>query len=830
MNFYEYHQPGEKLDQSPVYLAAMDLMRAGMHVIPIKKGTKEPEALRSVYEIISKPINEHNFDFYFNRDVDLGLIMDHNMEFIDIDQKNKAGITEKVLKAIRAGWPELFDKLVIDYTPSGGCHLIYRSEVIGGKPVLAKVKSSPNPLAIIERINRNNKQYIKISPSEGYDLKQKNPFDIPFITAEERNFISAVCASFNELPKPEVRPKEAAREDSPWSTYNRTHDWKYISAELIDRNWIVYRDDEEKIYVRRPGDTKQKYSGIIFKDTNTLYLFTASSEFENEKPYTPFGVYCLFYHDNDIAAASKKLAFEGIGINIYNEGQFWKRAKSKIEIKYTDLLQWFHLIGYRTCNKSIVQVIDNVVTISKDNDMIRAFLNEVEFEIRDEMYEKIPTIFKEKGGLMNMLHELEDNFIRDDEKNTWIFFKNFALKISATEFEPIEYKNLNGYIWHSSIINREFYECTFRGCDADRFIEILGGEKKRQLQDIIGYCISRYKDPINPRAVILMEDIDAEEEGESQGGSGKGLCFQFIKQFRKSADFDGKNFRFADPFLYQNVDPDTDIIFIDDVEKNFRFTSLFSIITGPLLVNKKNAKQVVIPFDLSPKIVVTSNYSVGGMDISSRRRKYEFPVVKHFGEEIEPVDEFNRQFFTGWDQKEWLRFDNFIAECCQMYLAESNKKDIGSVTANSAERSLTSNTHKEFVDYMDRQLAVNFFDFSPGWLKNLRVTEKDGTTTTNAVNVREWLRVCEDPDNYFVIEKQPFLEKVQKLTGYKNLTTSRLTQWVNKWAEVRNVEINTRYQRLAGSDKKYRIITWDFKIISGDDHFESGYGWKPIPE
>lgn len=831
MNFYEY-AAGEVIDDA-VYLAAKDLIANGFHVIPLIKGEKAPPTtIKSVYHIISNPIHKHNFDFYFKgRDVDLGIIMDYNMEFIDVDPKNKPGVEKSFLRALESGWPELYEKLVIDFTPSGGCHVIYRSEIVGGTSALAKVHAKPNPLAIIERINRHNKQYIKISPSEGYNLHQKDPFQIPFLTAEERNWISAVAASFNEVIKPEVKKKESEREDSPWKIFNATHDWRYIRNELIDRGWSVARDTDSKVMIKRPGDTKQQYSGIIFKDTNIMYLFTPSTEFENEKSYTPFGVYAMLYHDGNTGAAMRQLASEGCGKNIFDEGQFWKREKQKIKIKYTELLEWYHEIGYRKYNNTIVQVIHNTVEIVEESDMKRAFLNEVEFEIKDEMFERVATIFSDKGGLMAMLRELEDNFIQDTADSTWLFFQNIAVKITAEGPEPFEYKTLTGYIWKSDIIQRDYYGTDYTGCDADKFIKILGAEKSDSLQKIIGYTITKYKDPLNPRAVILMEDIDPENEGESQGGSGKGLCFQFIKQFRKTADFDGKNFRFSDPFLFQNIDHDTSVIFIDDVEKSFKFNSLFSILTGDMQINKKNKQGYNIPFSKSPKIFITSNYSVGGMDASSKRRKYEFPVTKYFGDEVEPIQIFGRQFFSGWDREEWLRFDNFIIDCCRKYIAEGDKKHIGNMTDKSTERSLISNTNREFIEYMDGQLSVNFFDFAPLILKTGEIIHSDGSKTTNAVNMISYEDNKNKPDYYILVTKERFLEKVTKLTNYRNLTTTRLTHWLSKWAESRGVDVDISYKRGPEAERCYRFLSWNNSHFqSGLDENKSRRTWSPNPE
>jgi hypothetical protein len=817
MNFYEYYQTDEELTESPVYLAAKDLISNGFHVIPLLKGAKEPANIKSIYEVIANPINTHNVDFYFkDRGVDLGIILDANTEFIDIDSKNKPGVEKFILNAIRVGWEELYNKLVIDFTPSGGCHIIYRSEITGGKVNLAKVPATPHPKTIVERISRHNKQYIKISPSDGYELKQGNPFTIPFITAEERNWLCAVAASFNQVHQPEVKKKEAEREDSPWSVFNRTHDWKWMRNELVDRHWQIVADREDKVAMRRPGDTMQKYSGFIYKDSNTLYLFTSSSEFENERPYSPFGLYCHFTHDGNVAAACRQLASEGCGKNIFDEGDFWKREKGKIKIKYTELLSWLHSIGYCVYNNTLVQVTNNIVRICEEADLKRAFLNEVEFEIKDEMFEKVSTIFSDNGGLVAMLRKLPDNFISDSKDATWLFFKNIALRITATSLDPVEYKTIDGYIWESEIIAREYYGTDHTGCDADRFINILGGDNASSLQKIIGYMISRYKDPLNPRAVILMEDIDPEQEGESQGGSGKGLCFQLVKQFRKSTDMDGKNFRFSDPFLWQNVDPDTQIILIDDVEKNFKFSALFSSLTGPLHVNKKNKPQVILPFERSPKIGITSNYSVGGMDASTRRRKYEFPVVKYFGEDKEPIQEFGRQFFADWDTKEWLRFDNYIIHCCQQYLLHGDKRSIGVVTTASAERGLISNTSRDFVEYMDGQMSANFFDFAPNFLKNTSINMPDGSLFSNAVNIKQYQQHIEDPDYYFTCTKQWLLEKISKLSNYRHLTTTRLTQWFKLWAAYRDVSVDTSYKRDSDGERRYRIIEWNYYF--GSEH------------
>lgn len=834
MNFYEYYQPGESLDDSPVYLAAKDILKHGMQIIPLIKGSKEPANIKSVYDLLSKPIHEKNIDYFFkDRAVDIGIILTDEMEFLDVDEKNKRGITKEFLKAIKYGWPELYDVLVIDETPSGGCHVIYRSEITGGKQSLAKIHANPNPLTIIERISKSNKQYIKISPSEGYTIKAGNPLELPFITAEQRNFLSALAISFNEVHIPEVKKSEAERENSPWFVFNSKNDWKYIRNELIDRGWSVVMDLDTRVIIKRPGNSEQRSSGVIYKDKSWLYLYTTSSEFEDGKPYSAFGVYCFLNHDNNIGLACKQLASEGCGINITEEGQFWKRTKTSIEIKYTELLNWLHTIGYRKYNGSIIQIINNIVDLTDESAMKRAFINEVEYEMQDKMYSRVGTMFSAEGGIMAMLKDLDDNFITDTKDKIWLFFKNIAVEVVAAGFVPHEYKHTKGYIWKSHIIDRDFYGNDFIDCDADKFLVVLAGDKKPDLQEIIGYMISKYKDPLNPRAVIIMEDIAAEDEGESQGGSGKGLLFQFIKQFRKTADFDGKNFKPSETFVFQNVDPDTSILFIDDVERSFKFSSLYSLLTGSMMINKKNKPQIIMDFDKSPKIFLTSNYSVGAMDISSQRRKYEFAINKYFGKEVEPIDVFGKMFFSEWDKKEWLMFDNLIVDCCIKYLSDGKKKRIGNITTNSSERSLIANTNQEFIDYMDSQLQSNFFDFAPLILKNKTVKFEDGSITTNAVNVETFIQNRRLIEYYLTQTKEHFFDRINRLVKYKNLTITRVTQWLKRWAEARSVEIDASYPRPSDRERCYRVIDWKISPTSDENNQKPNMGtqteiWEPI--
>jgi hypothetical protein len=409
--------------------------------------------------------------------------------------------------------------------------------------------------------------------------------------------------------------------------------------------------------------------------------------------------------------------------------------------------------------------------------------------------------------MQGLLTNLTREFVRDTKNETWFFFTNCAVKVTNESCEHILYNEINGLVWEENIIKRRYEPTNYNGCDAERFINILGGNDVEQLNQIIGYNLSRYKDPLISKSTVIMEDVSAESEGESQGRSGKGVLVKFIKEFRKTSYINGKTMNFSDTFLWQSVQMDTNLIFIDDVEKSFRFTKLFSQITEGIEINAKNKAKIIIPYETSPKIIITSNYAVGEMDESTYDRKFEFPVVKHFTSNYKPIDEFKRAFFIDWDSGEWSRFDNFMIACAQKYLMLADRGKITVRTSNSIDRNLINDTDKAFVEWMDDQLQSNFFLFAPEALKNDRVMIA-GKLVTNAVNMTQFKSYSDNPDFYITESKQKVLEHIQKVCNNNKINQNILTKWIKKWAQVRSVEFDQGYKRGNDSGRFYRFISW----------------------
>jgi hypothetical protein len=131
---------------------------------------------------------------------------------------------------------------------------------------------------------------------------------------------------------------------------------------------------------------------------------------------------------------------------------------------------------------------------------------------------------------------------------------------------------------------------------------------------------------------------------------------------------DGKSFEFTKTFPYQTVSTDCQVLVFDDVKKNFTFESLFSLITEGITIEYKGQDAIKLPIQKSPKILITTNYTVGGVGGSFERRKFEVEMSSYFNSNNTPLDHFGHLLFDDWVDEEWARFDAYMVNCLQYYL------------------------------------------------------------------------------------------------------------------------------------------------------------------
>lgn len=199
---------------------------------------------------------------------------------------------------------------------------------------------------------------------------------------------------------------------------------------------------------------------------------------------------------------------------------------------------------------------------------------------------------------------------------------------------------------------------------------------------------------MNNKAIILNDEVISENP---EGGTGKGLFIQGIRQIRKVSILDGKTFDDKKSFPYQTVSQETDVLVFDDVKKNWDFESKFSLVTEGMTLERKNKDAVKLSVEESPKMVVSTNYAIKGEGNSHDRRRHELEIAQYYGKHITPYEEFKHQLFDDWDLDKFNRFDNYMVRCLQLYL---NQGLIKQNAKNIKMRKFIAETSMEFYEWI----------------------------------------------------------------------------------------------------------------------------------
>jgi hypothetical protein len=308
-----------------------------------------------------------------------------------------------------------------------------------------------------------------------------------------------------------------------------------------------------------------------------------------------------------------------------------------------------------------------------------------------------------KDDYLNILSESKIFFKDDTIDKGYIYFKNTAVEVCKDGATLIDYLELDGFVWKKHIIDFEFKISDSIECDFSKFIDLVSSkdnDRINALTSTIGYLMHSFKTSANNKAVILNDETISENPN---GGSGKGIFWNALSKVKRVSDINGKSFSFEKSFPYQTVSADTQVLVFDDVQKNFKFENLFSVITEGITLEKKNKDAIKIPVSRSPKIVITTNYTLGGVGGSFERRKWELEFSSYFSSKHTPLNEFGRMLFDEWDYNEWLSFYNYMIRCLQMYLINGL---VEHGFKNLDVRKLIKETNYEFYEWVQETDSI----------------------------------------------------------------------------------------------------------------------------
>jgi hypothetical protein len=385
--------------------------------------------------------------------------------------------------------------------------------------------------------------------------------------------------------------------------------------------------------------------------------------------------------------------------------EFWKFDKSGkchlIHHKFKSYLESNQIFKYYHNDSGFffVKIFENQVSIITAEQIKDFVLSDVYGRegigmMPYEMMAGSTKYFKE--DYLTFLDSIELTLKQDTKDACYLYYKNCALEITKDAIKEITYVDLEGYVWQNHIIDRDYLQNG--NCEGmyHKFINLIAGEDINRFASIkstIGYLLHSFKTSANNKAIILNDEVISENPN---GGSGKGIFVNGLGKMKRTSIIDGKQFDFDKTFPYQTVNLDSQLLVFDDVKKNFYFERLFSVITEGITIEKKNKDAIKVGVENSPKVLITTNYTIGGVGGSFERRKFELEFSSYFGSNHSPLDEFGCMLFDDWDSKEWIKFDCFMIECLKLYL---KKGLILSDYQNLKTRKFIKETSHEFYEW-----------------------------------------------------------------------------------------------------------------------------------
>jgi putative DNA primase/helicase len=307
-------------------------------------GSKRPNLTWKANQT-SRPTTSQIIDWFAGGHPGLGLIcgqVSGNLEMLELEGR---AITEGKLADLtniitEAGLADLWVRLTAngytERTPSGGLHILYR---VAGAPVPGNTKLARRPatgeelaakpddrLKVLAE-TRGEGGWVVVAPSNGpthptgetWTVAYGQPGTVPTITAAEREQLHRAVRCLDETPDPAPAPAgprlAVVRTDGsipPGDDYEARTTWADI---LTPHGWRHIFTRGATSYWRRPGKDTPGISATTghAADRDRLYVFSSSTVFDPERPYTRFGAYALLEHGGDHTLAATTLRGQGYG-------------------------------------------------------------------------------------------------------------------------------------------------------------------------------------------------------------------------------------------------------------------------------------------------------------------------------------------------------------------------------------------------------------------------------------------------------------------------------------------------------------------------------------
>lgn len=320
---------------------AMKLLEAGLCVLPAVTKEKQPVGKWKSYQR-SLP-NEVELTRMLRDGDGLCIVagaVSGILEVIDFDMGGE--LYPAWCEAVDGASPGLRSRLYIERTPSGGMHVIYRSQdAVEGNTKLAQRSV---PCKSEDEIDLAGKRYKPakrtdtgtfhvvlapietrgeggiciVAPSPGYTCEQGSLLDLPLLSAAEHAVLRDAAIGLNEYVPP-VTPWTHAKSSGvtkhafsdgdlrPGDDFNQRGDVREV---LMKHGWTLVRPGENEHWCR-PG--KSVGTSATLKGSSFYVFSTNADPFKPLASESPFGVFALLEHDGNFSKAARALRKLGFG-------------------------------------------------------------------------------------------------------------------------------------------------------------------------------------------------------------------------------------------------------------------------------------------------------------------------------------------------------------------------------------------------------------------------------------------------------------------------------------------------------------------------------------
>ncbi len=327
--------------------AAHAFAAVGCAVVPTRTdGTKAPAAFWKQYQQRRPTADEIDGWLTDGQYDGIGLVcgaVSGDLEMLELEGR---AVAENYVQQLQAaltdhGHGDLWQRLNTGYlevTPGRGLHWLYRVDgparpnlKLARRPATAaELAAKPGEKVKVLIETRGEGGYVVVAPSAGrthetglaWVVAAGGPNSIPVLTEDERDALHAIAATFDRMPVDELRDNRAnnftgsdtsagqSPGNRPGDDYNAKADW----ADLLD-GWTKVRSVGDGWAWRRPGKDRgiSATTGTSGDGADRLYVFSTSTEFDTERPYSKFAAYTLLNHGGDYSAAAKQLRRDGYG-------------------------------------------------------------------------------------------------------------------------------------------------------------------------------------------------------------------------------------------------------------------------------------------------------------------------------------------------------------------------------------------------------------------------------------------------------------------------------------------------------------------------------------